>query len=342
MIKPSNRASIRNISDYSPFGVQLSERTISSDGYRYGFNSMEKDDEIKGNGNSYDFGARMHDPRVGRFLSVDAHSSKYVGLSPYNFVANNPLIYVDPDGNDIVYFDSKGNEVNRDVSDTRFGARVDLKGDGNYSVAPMPNIIKGYEDPKYQKHDYLIAAETHIFNNLSPSEKPKSANGLTLDGAQPVALSPTLVKAIILEETMLGNYNGEAGQNGKSDIMQANVTTTNGDTDWNDGKSQYGLEKGGSATPQQSVHAGISILFSKGLIVSDVKYSDGKPSEDSKVSWKGGDTKSWWDATKNYNGNNTIDKNGKPHKENYVKSIFKNWRNSSYSQDSKNYVPEKK
>ncbi|MEY3200138.1 MAG: hypothetical protein RJA13_2096, partial [Bacteroidota bacterium] len=52
MIKPSNRASIRNISDYSPFGVQLAERTIS-DGYRFGFNSMEKDDEIKGTGNSY-------------------------------------------------------------------------------------------------------------------------------------------------------------------------------------------------------------------------------------------------------------------------------------------------
>ncbi len=31
--------------------------------YRYGFNGMEKDDEISGSGNSYDFGARTYDPR---------------------------------------------------------------------------------------------------------------------------------------------------------------------------------------------------------------------------------------------------------------------------------------
>jgi RHS repeat-associated protein len=309
--------------------------------YRYGFQGQEKDDEVKGEGNSYNFGARMHDPRVGRFLSLDAHSDKYVGISPYSFVANSPLIYIDPDGNDIVYFDAKGNEVKRTVSDSKFGARVDLKGDGNFSVAPMPNIIKGYEDPKYQQHDYLIAAETHIFNNTSPSDRPKSANGLSLDGAQPVKLSPTLVKAIILEETMLGNYNGSAGQNGKSDIMQANVTTTSGATDWNDNKSQYGLEKNKSATPQQSVHAGISILFSKGLIVSEVKYeNNGKTlSESSTVDWKGGNLQSWYEAVKNYNGNNTTDSNGQAHKINYVKSIYENWNNSSYSQDPNYYVP---
>jgi len=330
--------------DYSPYGMLMPGRNgQATDSYRYSFNGMERDDEVSGTNNSYNFGARMMNPRLGRFMSMDAHSSKYVGLSPYAFAANNPMIYVDPDGNDIVYFDSNGKEVKRTVSETRFGARVDLTGDGNYSVAPMPNIIKGYEDPKYQKHDYIIAAETHIFNNLTPSEKPKSSNGLTLDGAQPVPLSPTLVKAIIIEETQLGNYNGNAGQNGKSDIMQANVTTSNGDTDWNDSKSNYGLIKNESATPQQSVHAGIRILFSKGLIVSDIKYSNGGKSlsEDSKVSWKAKSLNSWYDAVKSYNGRNDKDSNGLPHKINYVKSIYKNWINSSYSQDPKYYVPEK-
>ena len=39
--------------------------------YRYGFNGMEKDDEIEGEGNSYDFGARTYDPRIGRFKRID-------------------------------------------------------------------------------------------------------------------------------------------------------------------------------------------------------------------------------------------------------------------------------
>lgn len=59
---------------------------------------MEKDDEIKGNGNSYDFGARIYDPRLGRWLSTDPKASKGPGLSPYNYSFNSPISYSDPDG----------------------------------------------------------------------------------------------------------------------------------------------------------------------------------------------------------------------------------------------------
>ena len=107
MIRPSNRASIRNISDYSPFGVQLAERTISGDGYRYAFQGQENDDEIKGDGNSYDFGNRMYDPRVGRWMSVDKLADEFPSKSPYIFVSNNPIINIDPDGNADIYFNGK-------------------------------------------------------------------------------------------------------------------------------------------------------------------------------------------------------------------------------------------
>jgi len=61
---------------------------------------MEKDDEVKGRGNSYDFGARMYDARVGRWLSVDAIINTKANLSSYQAFRNNPIIYIDPDGND--------------------------------------------------------------------------------------------------------------------------------------------------------------------------------------------------------------------------------------------------
>jgi RHS repeat-associated protein len=70
----------------------------SSTAYRYGFNGMEKDDELKGIGNSYDFGARMLDPRVGRFLSRDPLSRNFPFESNYVYVSNNPQIYTDPTG----------------------------------------------------------------------------------------------------------------------------------------------------------------------------------------------------------------------------------------------------
>lgn len=44
-------------------------------GYSYGFNSYERDDEIKGKGNSYDYEYRMNDPRLGRFFASDSLAS---------------------------------------------------------------------------------------------------------------------------------------------------------------------------------------------------------------------------------------------------------------------------
>jgi len=67
-------------------------------GCHFGFNGKENDNEIKGAGNSQDFGARIYDNRLGRWLSVDPLEAKYPFMSPFTFVANNPLIAIDPDG----------------------------------------------------------------------------------------------------------------------------------------------------------------------------------------------------------------------------------------------------
>ncbi|MBL4704343.1 MAG: hypothetical protein JKY54_07470, partial [Flavobacteriales bacterium] len=51
---------------------------VSDDDYRFGFNGMEKDDEVKsGTGNHYNFGARCYDARLGRWLSLDHYAGKY-------------------------------------------------------------------------------------------------------------------------------------------------------------------------------------------------------------------------------------------------------------------------
>jgi|SRR5690554_3573384 len=67
-------------------------------GYRYGFNGMEKDDNIKGEGNSYTTEFRQYDPRVGRWLSVDPLFTNFPWQSPYVAFDNNPIYYIDPKG----------------------------------------------------------------------------------------------------------------------------------------------------------------------------------------------------------------------------------------------------
>jgi RHS repeat-associated protein len=66
--------------------------------YLFSFNGKEKIDEINGVGNDLDFGARVYDSRLGRWLSLDPLQAKYPNMSPYNYCANSPISLVDPDG----------------------------------------------------------------------------------------------------------------------------------------------------------------------------------------------------------------------------------------------------
>jgi RHS repeat-associated protein len=63
------------------------------------FTGKERDTE--GNLNLEYFGARYYDAAISRWLSRDPLASKYPSLSPYNYVANNPVNAFDPDGRDI-------------------------------------------------------------------------------------------------------------------------------------------------------------------------------------------------------------------------------------------------
>jgi RHS repeat-associated protein len=66
--------------------------------YRYGFQGQEKDDEVKGAGNSVNYKYRMHDPRIGRFFAVDPLSAKYPWNSSYAFSENRVLDAVELEG----------------------------------------------------------------------------------------------------------------------------------------------------------------------------------------------------------------------------------------------------
>lgn len=82
-------------------GVAVVEPLVQLGLYRWGFNSKENDNEVKGEGNQQDYGKRFYDPRVGKFLSVDPITAKYPELTPYQFASNNPIFGIDQDGLEI-------------------------------------------------------------------------------------------------------------------------------------------------------------------------------------------------------------------------------------------------
>ncbi len=76
--------------------VDLSVKAYSN--YRYGFQGQEKDDEIKGHGNSINYTYRMHDTRLGRFFCVDPLVSYFPWNSPYAFSENKVIDHVELEG----------------------------------------------------------------------------------------------------------------------------------------------------------------------------------------------------------------------------------------------------
>jgi RHS repeat-associated protein len=83
--------------------MQVPNRFESIEDYRYGFQGQEKDDEIKGEGNSLNYTFRMHDPRVGRFLSLDPISAQYPHNSPFAFSENRVIDGIELEGAEYLY-----------------------------------------------------------------------------------------------------------------------------------------------------------------------------------------------------------------------------------------------
>jgi RHS repeat-associated protein len=97
--------------DYYPFGMGMPGRKFSASGaYRYGFNGKENDNDVKGQGNQQDYGMRIYDPRIGKFLSVDPLTGEYPELTPYQFASNSPIDAIDLDGLEAVFVNKRTGE----------------------------------------------------------------------------------------------------------------------------------------------------------------------------------------------------------------------------------------
>ena len=89
---------------YYPFGLAHGHGNLNLN--RYLFSGKELQDQSLGGKllGLYDFGSRFYDPALGRWFNVDP---KLEFVSPYVYCANNPVLYIDPNGEDIVLTISK-------------------------------------------------------------------------------------------------------------------------------------------------------------------------------------------------------------------------------------------
>jgi len=88
----------------------------AGNGYRYGFTGKENDNEVKGEGNQQDYGMRIYDTRLGRFLSVDPLTDEYPWNSTYSYAEGDPINYIDLDGGEKHPTKAQQKEINKILS----------------------------------------------------------------------------------------------------------------------------------------------------------------------------------------------------------------------------------
>jgi len=172
------KADITSVSDYYPFGSLMPERHWQSTSYRFGFNGKERDKEgMGGGGSTYDYGFRIYNGQIGRFLSVDPIAKNFPFYSPYQFAGNKPIIAIDLDG--------------REELDYRTYQQGMIQGETKLRLVPFPSVAPSiWQDPNvYMDNPYWKPAPQSP--NVHPSTLQLQQGMLPSDGINYILNNPT-------------------------------------------------------------------------------------------------------------------------------------------------------
>jgi RHS repeat-associated protein len=180
----------------------------------FAFNGQERDDDIYGEGNAYDFGNRIYDARLGRWLSVDRLANKYPAISPYAFAENNPIIILDQGGDSTVYFSEGGQKLgvswdnlenaivvikSNDVAKftAQFWlAKISFKQDGDKTNEKLRSMGKAYSVPSFEKWYKGV-------KNIRPVEEWDGASRILVKGKAQKFLSEAGINLVIGKDGLI-------------------------------------------------------------------------------------------------------------------------------------------
>jgi RHS repeat-associated protein len=275
-------ADVVNANDYYPFGMEMPGRRFAASSlYRYGFNGKENDNEVKGEGNEQDYGMRIYDPRLGRFLSVDPLTKDYPSWSPYPFAMNNSISGIDLDGLEY-YYSADGKFLgnigkSQDVykADKLTPQEVDCEdGTKGWELRPVNPVNLNITHDKFQKSsnvvmqeglskeykEYLWVAHT---NNNNATERKETFSDLILSNYSSVKDKSPLSDNIKPKNGIYSRAN--YARAAVIDVLSGNPDPTGGAKFW-DGVDflAWGWDSP-NGTPQNKFEEYKSITISKGI-----------------------------------------------------------------------------
>lgn len=175
----------------------------------------------------FDYGARMYDPVIGRWSVIDNKAERYSSYSPYTYALNSPILFMDPDGEDVV--DSKGNVMYTQNGGWTKYATTQARRIGNSMMTTRTGRKQWISMVNSSIRIQLeISSETVVKQNES-SRTYTMGQGVPLKGSFDANGNPVLeeVKLVIFEGTINQFMNDTKSSNNPKAVSYQENTKNN-------------------------------------------------------------------------------------------------------------------
>ena len=155
----------------------------SSSSHSYTYNGKELEAET----GWHDYGQRVYDQQIGRFNKVDRFANKYMALSSYQYGTNNPIKYIDVNGDSL-----KLNNAQRSLQDLkllvkeRYRDRISLD-ENNYLLVDISDLREGQvkRDKGLDLLQEISSSDVKILYSSAEIEEFEDGQGVILVGKDP-------------------------------------------------------------------------------------------------------------------------------------------------------------
>jgi RHS repeat-associated protein len=195
--------------------------------FQYKYNGKEYQDEL--GLNVYDYGGRIYAPDAPRFWQIDPKAEKYYNISPYVYVADNPILYIDPDGKEIIVANKKDQGAVLKMINSKALGTFAFNKSGQLYLAKASGDVSKFSS--YYQKQLVAAINDKEKINISIAQTFQSSGGTTKDvdkdaggGVTQQATYPSGKKEadVIIsgnENTNLKDVNGNALTDKPADIL---------------------------------------------------------------------------------------------------------------------------